>query len=63
MGRVQGGVRRTTESRERGEEMREEKMFDISVSEVVLLFCPGGGGRFSNDAAGVCFLKSAGFVF
>ncbi len=40
MGRVQEGVRRTTESRARGEGTREERLFDMSVSEVNLLFCP-----------------------
>ncbi len=44
MGRVQEGVRRTTESRARGEGTREERLFDMSVSGVTLLFCPSGGG-------------------
>lgn len=40
MGRVQERVRRTTESRARGEGTREERLFDTNVSEVTLLFCP-----------------------
>lgn len=43
MGRVQEGVRRTTESRARGEGTREGRLFDMSVSEVTLLFCPSEG--------------------
>ncbi|KAI4831753.1 hypothetical protein KUCAC02_001282, partial [Chaenocephalus aceratus] len=35
MGRVQEGVRRKTESRARGEGTREERLFDMSVSERV----------------------------
>lgn len=42
MGRVQEGVRRTTESRARGEGTREARLFNMSVSEVTLLFCPSG---------------------
>lgn len=45
MGRVQEGVRRTTESRARGEGTREERLFDMSVSEVTLLFCPSRGAE------------------
>ncbi len=39
MGRVQEGVRRTTESRARGEGTREERLFDMSVSEVKKKVC------------------------
>lgn len=53
MGRVQEGVRRTTESRARGEGTREGRLFDMSVSEVTLLFCPsegrGGGSRAGRE--------------
>lgn len=50
MGRVQEGVRRTTESRVRGEGTREERLFDMSVREVTLLFCPSrGGGRDGRE--------------
>lgn len=41
MGKVQEGVRRTTASRARGEGTREARLFNMSVSEVTLLFCPG----------------------
>lgn len=74
MGRVQEGVRRKTESRARGEGTREERLFDMSVSERGNLITPSeerrerwmGGSRrgrmvFHNDAMSVCFSQSAGF--
>lgn len=52
MGRVQEGVRRTTERGARGEGTREERLFDMSVSEVTLLFCPGRGAEQGGKDGG-----------
>lgn len=49
MGRVQEGVRRTTESGPRGEGTGEARLFDMSVSEVTLLLWPGSGGGRAEE--------------
>lgn len=52
MGRVQEGVRRTTECRARGEGTREQRLFDMSASEVTLLFCPSRGAEQGGEDGG-----------